>query len=135
MTIDELPITRYWSHIRFSTRLIKSPESVLKTCPTVPPVAGEFQCRRARVCLCEHLSGGAAESDHPRVPPEGCCEAPGPHAAGQQPGCQGDCHWSSQVRREDTARGQSRSIYIAQFIHWAIQFKQKITLKILKIIK
>lgn len=47
--------------------------------------------------MCQHFSGGAAESDHPWFPPEGCCEAPWVHAAGQQPGCQGDRHWSTQV--------------------------------------
>lgn len=47
--------------------------------------------------MCQHFSGGAAESDHPRFHPEGCCEAPRAHAAGLQPGCQGDRLWSAQV--------------------------------------
>lgn len=70
--------------------------SLYSWCHVLYTVA-ESQCRCARVCMCQHFSGGAAESDHPRLPPEGCCEAPRAHAAGQQPGCQGDCHWSTQV--------------------------------------
>lgn len=52
--------------------------------------------------MCQHFSGGAAESDHPRFPPEGCCEETGAHAAGQQPGCQGNCHRSAQVSPNST---------------------------------
>lgn len=47
--------------------------------------------------MCQHFSGGAAESDHPKFPPEGCCEAPRTHVAGQQPGCQGNRHRGSEV--------------------------------------
>ena len=53
--------------------------------------------------MCQHFPGGAAEPDHPRFPPEGRCEAPGAHVAGQEPECQRDGHWSAQVSRRSTA--------------------------------
>lgn len=49
--------------------------------------------------MCQHFPGGAAEPDHPRFPPEGRCEAPGAHVAGQEPERQRDGHWSAQVSR------------------------------------
>lgn len=61
--------------------------------------AAESQCRCSGVCMCQHFPGGAAEPDHPRFPPEGRCEAPGAHVAGQEPERQRDGHWSAQVSR------------------------------------
>lgn len=67
------------------------------TFPVFVSIVAESQCRRERVCMCQHFPGGAAESDHPKFPPEGCCEASRAHVAGQQPGCQGNSHRGSEV--------------------------------------
>lgn len=61
------------------------------------PVVAESLCRHAGVCVCQHFPGGAADSHHPGVPAEGCREETRSHAAGQQPGRQGNRHWSAQV--------------------------------------
>lgn len=59
--------------------------------------AAESQCRCARICMCQHITGGATEPGHPRLPPAGRGEAPGAHVARPQPGCQGDCCWGPEV--------------------------------------
>lgn len=66
-------------------------------CDGIVCAAAEPQCRRAGVCLCQHLADGAAEAGDPSLPAAGRRTVPGAPAAGPQPGREGDSSRGSQV--------------------------------------
>lgn len=84
----------------------------LRWCPCFGAVA-ESLCGHAGVCVCQHFTGGAADSHHPRVPAQGRRQKTRSLVDGQQPGSEGNCRWSTQVGHQKPLGFSSLSCVIS----------------------